>query len=1229
MSEYITNTDLLAVMSADISTRSLVHHHLDSFNNFTLEGVYQIITQNYRVEINLDKDEIAKHPDQDVKMIQILIEFTDVDIKKPTITDYQGREGPLMPNMARLQKLNYSCALYVDSKITISAILENGNEIVKTETINKVKIADIPCMVGSIYCHTYGMGKHARIQIQEDPQDIGGYFILNGNEWIISCLENTTYNKARIFRNKGHKKEITRLEMISKPGDAYENSAEIHIKLMEDGNIYITLTSVALLSFDIPFYVFFKLLGMSSHKTIIDNISYGYSTSTNPDSISDHMYQIVEQAFVAKDKYFSDLLTLTNRDDMVNYMAKTLSIMMHVKNKDSKYEENIGYINWIKTRLFDIIDDKLLPHVGTTPSDRYNKLRYLGHLIHELILVEYGVMESSTRDGLVIKRIDAAGSAYAKVLKRAFNNSIVFPLIKKFRHEMKAIQYDQVLLKQAFSATDSKALEKELVKSITTGDKEITVGTRTVANRLSSEKLTRKNQSHMISALNTVRTKQSKSAQNSGPRSKEMRQVYGDFIHFLDPNQSTATGDKVGVVKQKALSTFITSSSSSLLVKELMLRDPDIIPLQYVSPREIFDLEYTKILVNGDWIGCTSHAYKIVHKYREYRRGINFVDFDTVPEKFESRPMNKHVGIDWNTDDNNINLWTDSGRMMCLFLVVRNNGEQDPYGRDYFGSAYDPYKNTGFQQDCLLTIDMINDLRQKKYGIEKLVDDGIVEYLSPEEMYSVYIAYDINELERNRHNPLKPYTHCAIPTSVLGVISAISPFVENNDMARIIFNTNQTKQSSGIFALSWAYRMDKASSLQYYCEMPLITTISNSFIYPNGVNAMVAVLCYGGYNMEDSLIYNQGSADRGFAKNIHNSYVETELENNEHFAVPDSTTAGIKENANYNKMVNGVVPRGTVIHENDVLISKILKTYDNQQITTRDRSIMYKEHEEAIVVGNITAESSKATTFTRVAYSNVRKLGVGDKFSSRHGQKGMTGIGYLQDDMPFCNNGLQPDLILNPAALPSRMTIGQLIEALAGELCMKMGVITDASAFCENSIEHIINMLRSLGYAYDGKKTMFSGMTGEIIDMEVFLGPVYYQRLQKYAVEQIYYINTGNVEIITRQPLEGKSKNGGLKVSELAKDVINSHGAGHFVMEKMRDHSDDFYVYVCNTCGHRPIVNEKMNMSYCKPCELNNMVPDIYKVRTKYASQIFWNEIETLNIGIKLKVEPFTYEVEG
>lgn len=1007
--DEVNPDDLPVILDAEIDKRTLVGHHLESFNSFTSQGISQIITQLFKVEHAMKNERDKTPEDQEIESISFVVRFTDVQIARPTMANYySGIAEELLPNRARLNKLNYSSNLSVDAKITATAYLRDGSEPrVRTDEIKGYRIASIPAMVGSRICHTYDMTRAIKKAVGEDPNDLGGYFILKGTEWSIDMIESRTFNSPHIFRNVGHEKEITRLEFISKPGDAFENSSQLIMKYVQNGNIYMIFDSIKYFSMDIPFYIIFRLMGMTTDQEICDNIIYGYGSPDETDIVTDHMFQILEYALRAPDATFGAARNMCDQGHLLEFFARQTAMFTNFGNA----ELDDRTIKYMSASIVSLMDKWVLPHIGSTPDMRHTKLRYLGYLIHKMLLVEMQVVESTDRDSLKNKRIHAAGYSYAKSFKRDFNLAIVQPVKKRFRRDFKNIPFSQIQLIQAFtSAIDAPALEKAIIQAIVTGDKEITIRQRQVANRIASEMINRKNQLNFIATLRVIRVPTT-SASKQDERADLMRRVHPSYNRSICLIQSADTGTPVGLVKQMALGSSISGASSSELLKMKLLTDPDIIQLRRIFPNQIHNMNLTRIIVNGDWIGCTSNAPLIWYRYRELRRGIKFIDFNTPVSAYAASAVNSadaaalaakaeidpFTTIHWDTDGNEIQFWVDPGRQLFPILVVRNNGELDPYGRSLFGSSYDPFKGTNFQQDIMLSQSDISKLLRKEITIDDLHERGIIDYLSPEEMLNAYICPDLHTLRKRSRDHMFQYTHCEIPQGLFGIPALTCPDAQHNQLPRITFQTNQTKQTCGLYALNWPYRVDKHAFLQYYCEIPIIKTLANKYVYPNGVNASVAVMSYSGFNQEDSLLENVAAAQRGFVKGISFGFVQGELDKDEHFGNPDTVhTIDIKNHANYSKLVNGFPKRGTKITNNDVIIGRYIEL---QKPTDRrlykDTSIVYPNREPAVIEGVVRARDQDGVDVARVRYSAVRELGIGDKFCLTPDHEVLTNIGWV------------------------------------------------------------------------------------------------------------------------------------------------------------------------------------------------------------------------------------------
>lgn len=1215
-SKNISAEDLVLVIDSKLKKEGLAHHHIKSFNEFINKGIKQIIRDLFEVKFSIKNERDSTAEDKSINTIEYLVKFTDVNLERPT-TDIYATAGTerLLPATARARNLSYTAGLFVDAEITAKAYLKTSDVPIERKAVVKNhQLATIPIMVGSDLCHTKTMAnKISLLNNGEDPLDPGGHFILGGVEWVVDNIESITFNKLRAFRNIGHLNEIARGEFISKPGDAFENSRQIKIFYLNNGQLSCELTAKYFEKLGkFPFFVIFRLFGMTSDKEIIDNIIGGYDSE-----ISIHMMHILRRAMKTVAPIFSDLVEERDPPRILQLMAEKLtsaSLKGYTGNKESRDETERNRTLYLTKNLLNQLDTYLLPHVGLDKHSRRMKLRFLGYLIYKVLLVEQRILPDTNRDSLFHKRIHPAGIAMSKTFKSQFNNAVVREIDRNAKKDFKSITFSNVPLAQTFkSSTNSRDLEKALEQAITTGNKTMVIKQMTTRVPMHTQALHRKNDGNTKSTLRTVRTPNTSSSKATA-RATEMREFHSSYIGYLCPPHSPHTGETVGLIKQLSISASVTSASDSISLKKILLNDAMIYPLETKTAFDIYKDELARVFVNGDWIGCTDKSYKLVKKYRELRRNAH---------KTEGVGINAMTTIVWNTQEDAVYFWVDAGRIVRPLLVVKNNWDYP----DEFSHPFDYKKAQGFIQDVVITPEHIRKLYMKEIDIEDLHAEGIIDYINAEEQTNCMIAEDLNKLQDARNDFTHMYTHCEIPISTIGLMALTAPFCEHSAIVRIVYQISQAAQTCGWSTLNFPHRFDKEQVIQYRNEIPLVKTITSDYIYPNGTNAILAIACYDGYNMEDSKIMKKASCDRGMFVIGYYSYIMTECEKNERFGIPDWTkTMGKKPQASYELLdENGIVPIGTVVHNGDVVIGKqelLSKSID--QYTQKDRSVVYNYDEPATIVDVIKSQNQDQKWFVTVKYKYRRVPGIGDKFSSRAGQKGVIGILYPQSDMPFTEDGITPDIIMNVHAIPSRMTIGQLIEGLLSKDAAINGYITSGDIFRKVDIEEVSESLEARGFSRYGKQRMYNGMTGECMNVEIFMTPVYYQRLKKFVLDDVYAMAHGRHEVFTRQLMDGKANQGGLRLGEMESDVLKAHGAVQTLMRKFLDDSDLFYIYVCQLCGKRPVVNEYKNKFECKFCGDEAL---IVKIKTKWTSNIWLNEIEAMNIGVKLTTKRFSYEV--
>ena len=1176
--------DLNIIIDAELLDKGVVND--TSGNVFLSSGIQEIMCKTFKIESKFINERDRTDVDKLIEYFSLRVVIKNVNLKPPTTTNFiTSQQDILLPKTALLEDKTYSSALYADMDIYLNAYLKDGTVMERKDTEKELLISMVPIPVKSILCNTYNKSIETLVELQEDPFDIGGYFIIKGNEWVINSIESTTYNVPKIFKNKSLEKrgEFARLEIISKPGDAFENNTFLKIRLLTNYQLVCVIARAPFDTLQIPFFLLFRLLGWSTDKQIVDWIAHNYSTE-----ISKYIIDKINRSFHVKYTGFEDILSIYNTDDIL----KLISTKIQGNYYHSKYEKDpIKKISddFMKTG----VDNYLLPHIGSNDKFRHEKAIYLAYLIRQLFLVDMGVLKSSDRDSYRNKRAHSTGIAYAKSFKTQFHLVIVQPIKKQFQKDCKSTSFDRINLRQTLrSAINSTDFERALSQAITTGSKQqirLKMGVKLV-NRLISQQMHRKSELNVISTMRQVNTPNASKSSKQSSRAKDMRKVHPSYLGYICSIQ-TQEGMSCGINKQLAITASITQASSSVLLAGLIKEDPDLIPLNKI---DVSMLNLAVVKVNGHWIGSVKTSYTFVDKYRKKRRqGI----------------LNKYTTIYWDCQTDEIRFWTDTGRIVRPLLIVNNNGDEN-----------------NFSQGLALTVKHMDKLKRREITIQDLVKDQVVEYISSTEQENILLASSYNILMENKNNPLKQFTHCDIPCAILGFSSLTCPMGTHSPASRVIKGVHQSKQCCGWFSNNWPYRIDKNAYHQYNIEIPLVRTLTNNYIRPNGLNCIVAVQCYTGYNMEDSVIINKAAVQRGMFDLVHMTFEKSELDKNESFMTPDvQLTSDIKPYANYGKLYDGFPKRGTTIVKNDVIIGKVIKNSKNDSTSKKymDRSVVFKHDYTAKVMNVIVSRNQDGKLFAKVQLMIVREVVIGDKFSMRSGQKGVICLMANEEEMPFTASGFSPDVIFNPFSLPSRMTVNTVLEVLFAKVCAIKGITTDGTMFKHFNFDKIQDELKALGFNRSGVEKLYNGQNGKAIDYEIFIGPAYYQRLQKFANKQFQASSYGSTDAITRQPLQGKASNGGLRLGYMEKDAMSANGISRFLSEKMYDHSNRFKVYICRSCGGYSTVNIEQNRYKCNRCKDHAIIEE---VDSSWTSKLFFQEIQTMNVGTKMELQEYKFE---
>jgi DNA-directed RNA polymerase subunit B len=833
-------------------------------------------------------------------------------------------------------------------------------------------------------------------------------------------------------------------------------------------------------------------------------------------------------------------------------------------------------------RAEQIIDRYFLPHLGTSKNDRLKKALYLGYMALKLIEFMLGRREADDKDHYRNKRLKLAGDLLAvqfRVAYRAF--------LKDFRYQLEKARARTRKITQISALVRSDIITERIRHAMATGN--------WVGNRVGvSQILDRTNWISVHSHLRRVVSPLSRSQPNFEARDLHGTQ-WGRICLFETPE-----GPNCGLVKNMALTAYISVGVDESIVLDI-LEKIDVPDMRIEKIEKIFNelkkggspmIEGSRVLINGRPIGFCRDGEKLVRFLRELRRS----------GKLHYEVSIAHIKTQY-VDEIYIN--TDVGRFLRPVFVVKDG--KLIYSREHAEA-----------------------LGRGEIWFKDLVRMGVVEYLDPDEEENAYIALNPSDLT-------KEHTHMEIyPPAIVGIAAATIPYAEHNQSPRNTYQSAMVKQALGIYATNYQIRTDTRSYLLHYPEKPLAQTKFLDVIgynsKPAGHNMVVAVMSYTGYNMEDAVILNKSSVERGMARSTFFRLYTVEERRypggeEDRIEIPDPSVHGYRGKQFYSKLgKEGIIGVEVPVEGGEILVGKTspsrfmeeMKEFGVIAAKRKDTSTGVRHGEKGIVDMVIMTTTSEGHRLVKVRVRDLGIVEIGDKFASRHGQKGVVGMLIPQSDMPYTSEGITPDLIINPHALPSRMTLGQLMESIAGKVAALRGRYVDATPFYGEDIESLKRELLLLGYPMDATEPMYDGGTGELIGSPIFIGIVFYQKLHHVVANKIHARARGQVQILTKQPTEGRAREGGLRFGEMERDSLVGHGASILLKEKMLDASDKTTVYVCTECGHIGWLDRNNK----KPvCPLHGDKSKIAPVSVSYAFKLLLQELMAMLIAPRLIVK--------
>ena len=1185
----------------------LVKHHIDAYNDFFRTGMKSIFKERNPVILQKEQDPSTKEFKYRCELYLGGKDGSKIYYGKPVIYD-DNREHFMYPNEARLRNMTYGIAIHYDLDVEFKIMDEDGKYQESTVTYEKLFLGRFPIMLQSDLCILNDLNREVRYNMGECRNDNGGYFIIDGKEKVIISQEkfadNMLYIRDKYNDIYSHGADIrTVSEDASKPERTLSVRIVAPTSTYSNNQIVVNIPNVRK---PIPLFIVFRALGVISDKEIIEYC----------------------------------LLDLDENSSLVDLFIPCVHDAGKVFTQDTALEYIKTFTKGHTTNhVLDILMNYFLPNIGELNFQQ--KAYFLGYIVKSLLMVFTKMEPPTDRDSFKFKRVEVPGMLLYDLFKEYFKlqqDNIKLRLDSEYNLKKSKTIYQDESFKDLITNNYERIFNERVLE---TGFKRAfkgNWGSQEHTKKLGAvQDLNRLSYNSFISHMRKINLPMDSSAKVVKPRL-----LHGSQWGIIDP-VDTPDGGNVGFHKHMAISTHITSGCSGYPMMKFMRSICKMKLLEECNNKYLYSA--TKVFVNGGWIGVITTPQESIRLLKKYKRN------GLLPI---------YTSVNWNIKKNELSIYTDSGRL-CRPVFYIDEKNKASFKRK---EVWEKLNSNSFTWN-----ELISGFAKKKdehydvntcniYNIGDLYDtddfsklentEGIIDYLDTAEEETTLISTEYD------YDKDKAYTHIEIhPSLMLGVMGNQIVFPENNQLPRDLFFCGQAKQAVSLYSSNFFTRIDKMGVVLNYGQLPLVKSRYLQYInneeHPYGENVIVAIMVYGGYNVEDSILFNEGSLKRGMFRTTYYNMYETREESSKvgdttvdsHFQnIDEATVEGKKYGYDYSNLDKyGIVKENTEMDDKKVVIGKVQTNLENPNISI-DSSVYPKKGQLGFVDKTFMTEDEEGFRLAKVRIREERIPAIGDKFCSRCGQKGTVGLVIPEEDMPFTDDGVRPDIIINPHALPSRMTIGQLVETLMGKACVNTGGYGDCTAFINKGSKHEMfgKILTQNGYNSSGNQLLYNGMTGEQLQANIFIGPTYYMRLKHMVKDKINYRARGPIEMLTHQTVGGRANDGGLRIGEMERDGVIAHGAASFLQESMLTRGDEYYMAVCNNTGTVAIYNNSQNIFLSPmadgPIKFNTSVDKNLNIenvskygrqfsilKIPYAFKLLIQELQAMNIQLRLITE--------